>query len=356
MKSKAGSFLIYAIIIIVFISYTYHFSFGNRIERFPDLEQIAVIVNDNDPLSLEIAQYYQSARQIPLENIIHVNFKPGIDHLEPKLFNDIFRHVKAKTPQTVQGYVLTWLRPYRVGCMSITMAFATGYDSGFCPKKVVGIKCKIPRENPYYAQHGVTPWDDHKLRPTMLLAAETFELAKKLIDRGVSSDSLEPGGTAYLLSTSDKHRNIRAETYDEVKSDWYSQKLKIEIINQDFIKNKNDVMFYFTGKSQVKYLDTLEFLPGAVADHLTSFGGQMKNPDESGQMSSLRWLEAGATGSYGTIIEPCNFPMKFPAPELFLDFYLFGESLLFSYWKSVKWPSEGVFIGEPLASPYSVKK
>ncbi|NNJ90635.1 MAG: hypothetical protein HKP55_03070 [Gammaproteobacteria bacterium] len=70
----------------------------------------------------------------------------------------------------------------------------------------------------------------------------------------------------------------------------------------------------------------------------------------------MRWLESGATGSYGTIVEPCNFPMKFPDPDIFLDFYLFGESLLFSYWKSVKWPSEGLFIGEPLASPYAVKK
>jgi uncharacterized protein (TIGR03790 family) len=74
---------------------------------------------------------------------------------------------------------------------------------------------------------------------------------------------------------------------------------------------------------------------------------------ESRQMSSLRWLEAGATGSYGTVAEPCNFVEKFPRPNLVIDNYLNGETLLESYWKSVEWPGQGIFIGEPLATPFS---
>ena len=30
-----------------------------------------------------------------------------------------------------------------------------------------------------------------------------------------------------------------------------------------------------------------------------------------------------------------------------------GETLLEAYWKSVHWPGEGVFIGEPLARPFA---
>lgn len=70
-------------------------------------------------------------------------------------------------------------------------------------------------------------------------------------------------------------------------------------------------------------------------------------------MSSLRWLEAGATGSYGTVIEPCNFTEKFPNPRLLMAYYLRGASLIEAYWKSVAWPGEGLFIGEPLAAPFS---
>ena len=75
----------------------------------------------------------------------------------------------------------------------------------------------------------------------------------------------------------------------------------------------------------------------------------------SSQMSALRWLEAGSTGSYGTVIEPCNFPQKFPDPEVLMRRYLAGESLIEAYWKSVRWPGQGIFIGEPLARPYARK-
>jgi len=58
-------------------------------------------------------------------------------------------------------------------------------------------------------------------------------------------------------------------------------------------------------------------------------------------MSSLRWLEAGATGSYGTVVEPCNHPGKFPNPALAIDHYLRGQTLIESYWKSVSMPGQG---------------
>ena len=96
-------------------------------------------------------------------------------------------------------------------------------------------------------------------------------------------------------------------------------------------------------------LETLQFRPGAIADHLTSFGGDLT---WSGQMSSLRWLEAGATGSYGTVEEPCNFPQKFPHVPALMKAYLSGATLLESYWQSVFWPGQGIFIGEPLARPF----
>jgi hypothetical protein len=69
-------------------------------------------------------------------------------------------------------------------------------------------------------------------------------------------------------------------------------------------------------------------------------------------MSSLRWLEAGATGSYGTVVEPCNFLKKFPDPGVVIRRYLQGETLIEAYWKSVAWPGQGIFIGAPLARPF----
>jgi uncharacterized protein (TIGR03790 family) len=90
-------------------------------------------------------------------------------------------------------------------------------------------------------------------------------------------------------------------------------------------------------------------MPGAVADHLTSFGGDLLG---NGQMSVLRWLEAGATGSYGTVVEPCNLLEKFPHPAVLMTRYLRGETLIEAYWKSVLMPGQGIFVGEPLAAPF----
>ena len=129
-----------------------------------------------------------------------------------------------------------------------------------------------------------------------------------------------------------------------------SGRFKIHLEQRDAVQFRPDVMFYFTGKASVNAIDTNTFLPGAIADHLTSAGGKLT---DSRQMSSLRWLESGATGSYGAVTEPCNFVEKFPHPGIVIERYLNGETLLEAYWKSVKWPGQGVFIGEPLARPFA---
>jgi len=123
----------------------------------------------------------------------------------------------------------------------------------------------------------------------------------------------------------------------------------IKILNADAIKNKTDIMFYFTGQKKVKWVNENKYFPGAIADHLTSAGGQLFGVS---QMSVLQWIDAGVTGSYGTVVEPCNFLQKFPSPYIVMKKYLSGETLIEAYWKSVLMPGQGVFVGEPLASPF----
>jgi uncharacterized protein (TIGR03790 family) len=103
----------------------------------------------------------------------------------------------------------------------------------------------------------------------------------------------------------------------------------------------------------VEELARIGFRPGAVADHLTSSGGVLIGGD---QMSIVNWLRQGATGSYGSVSEPCNFPQKFPDPGIFFNHYLRGDTLLEAYWKSVAMPGQGLFIGEPLARPYGRRR
>lgn len=307
-------------------------------------DQLGVIVNDDDPDSVAVAAYYQEKRAIPAANLIHVRFKPGRSVLTRKEFATLKRRVDRKTPDTVQAFALTWAQPYRVDCMSITSAFAFGFDPAWC-----ATSCKPTQPSPYFNSSVTRPYAVYRMRPTMSLAAASVAEARKLIDRGVASDGSNPDGTAYLVSTTDRNRNVRAAGYASVRAMMQSV-MPTEIVETNALENRPDVMFYFTGLAQVAAIDSNRFLPGAIADHLTSAGGVLFG---GGQMSSLRWLEAGATGSYGAVVEPCNFPSKFPVPGIVMAHYLQGETLIEAYWKSVQMPGQGIFIGEPLARPFA---
>jgi uncharacterized protein (TIGR03790 family) len=263
--------------------------------------------------------------------------------LKHEEFDAIKAQVDRQTLPGVQAYALTWAAPYRVECMSITTAFAFGFDRAFCADG-----CKPTRTSPYFDSAASLPFKQLKLRPTMSIAAVSFERAKALIDRGLESDGSFPSGTAYLLSTSDKARNVRS-TWFPMVAQMFKSRLHVRLLREDALRDKTDVLFYFTGVAKVEALNTLRFVPGAIADHLTSTGGMLT---DSGQMSVLRWLETGATGSYGTVVEPCDMLQKFPHPAVVIDHYLRGETLIEAYWKSVAMPGQGIFVGEPLAAPF----
>ncbi|HHO68794.1 MAG TPA: TIGR03790 family protein [Gammaproteobacteria bacterium] len=304
---------------------------------------LGVVVNDDDPLSVRIADYYLRARGIPRRNLVHVRFRPA-----SKLSPDVFRRVRAEALRQahpgIQAWALTWALPYRVSCMSITSAFSFGFDRGWCSAS----QCAPTRRSPLFNADTPRPFSDLGVRPAMAIAATDFASARRLIDRGIAADGSDPDGTAWLVSTPDRARNVRAAGYAQVARQFRGW-LKVGVVEADAIRDRDDVLFYFTGRVQVPGLDTLRFLPGAIADHLTSAGGVL---DGTAQMSSLRWLEAGATGSYGTVVEPCNLPGKFPNPGLVMEHYTHGRTLLESYWAGVQQPGEGLFIGEPLAAPF----
>ncbi|MGF1569007.1 MAG: TIGR03790 family protein [Nodosilinea sp.] len=306
-------------------------------------QKLAIIVNLDDPLSRQIARYYQVRRGIPAANMIRIRFDPGQTVLPVEDFNTLWAQVQRQTPARVQAYALTWTQPYRVGCMSITAAFTFGFDPSFCAQG-----CQPTAASPYFNSDRPNPFDNLHIRPTMALAATSFGAASALIERGLAADGTQPLGTAYLMETSDSARNGRSQLYPETLAQ-LSPQFNIQVINDNQLNGRFDVMFYFTGLARVSAIDTNQYQPGAVADHLTSFGGQLT---DSSQMSSLHWLEAGATGSYGTVVEPCNFPQKFPHPGVLMAHYLAGDTLVEAYWKSVLWPGQGLFIGEPLARPF----
>jgi uncharacterized protein (TIGR03790 family) len=307
-----------------------------------DAAALGVVFNRRDPVSARVASYYADRRGIPARNLVGLEL-PDRARITRAEFARLHAELIRELPTSVQSLLLVWTRPYAVECMSVTTAFAAGYRDDFCMPG-----CARTRPSPLFDSEGWLPADTVGWLPAMLLPTDDEALARRIIDRGVQADGTAPAGTVYLVETQDRARNVRAAEYGDAAS-VDGNHVRIRVIATPVRKPHDDIIAYFTGISRVVELPLLRFRPGAVADHLTSFGGILEGHD---QMSVLDWLAQGATGSYGTVSEPCNLTGKFPDPALFLDHYLRGETLMEAYWKSVAMPGQGLFVGEPLARPY----
>ena len=306
-------------------------------------DNLAVIVNDEEENSVVIGELYRQARDIPEKNMVHVKIPNRPRKLTAAQFGVLKKQIDAQLGPQIQALLMVWTAPYAVECNAITAAMTLGFDAAQCEKT-----CEAGKPSAYFNSDASRPYTELGLRPSMLMPTESVEQAKQLIGRGVGSGFRIPAATAYYLVTSEGPRNSRARFFPP-NGRIEQKKLNLKTIQADSLDGARDVMIYQTGLARVGKLETLNFLPGALADHLTSVGGDLLGDT---QMSSLRWLEAGATASYGSVSEPCNYWQKFPHPTVLLKHYLSGETAIEAYWKSVAWPAQGVFIGEPLAAPY----
>lgn len=310
--------------------------------------QLGVVVNTSDPLSVAVADRYMQARGIPAEHRIEVSF-PVTGVMTVDNFTAAKAIVDARLDGGIQALALTWTNPYRVTCMSVTAAFAMGFDAGHCSTQ--GAPCAPTALVPTFDSRSHRLWDDYRILPTMMLAAADAGDAFALISRGVASDGTNPGGEGWFVRTSDAARSVRwpdfITTVNQLNDGGSVSARYVD--DAGSITGQSDVLFYLTGLASVPGIATNTYRPGAVCDHLTSFGGQVPS---SGQMSALRWLEAGCSASFGTVVEPCNFTSKFPQASVLMRHYFRGEPIVEAYWKSVYMPGEGLFIGEPLARPF----
>ncbi len=312
---------------------------------------LGLLINTADPYSVAVGEFYASQRGIPEANIARVTL-PIKASLSEAEFMALQAQVQEKLGPQVQALALAWNLPYAVECNSITSALAMGFQPEICKNS-----CGPSKVSPYFSYLGARPFSDLGLRPAMMLASRSVDDAKALIARGIDADQSLPSfasSNAFFVSTPDAARNVRATQFPPAThlKPWG---IDARRESSQALPVMPRTLLYMTGLVKVEGLASVDWLPGALADHLTSFGGQLDAVSPSGQMSVLDWLQSGATASYGTVSEPCNHRQKFPHPQLLLLFYMQGVTALEAYWHSVAWPGQGVFVGEPLAAPFAPK-
>jgi len=327
-------------------------------------QNLLLVVNDQSQESLWLGQVYRQLRDIPERNVCHIAVDPFAHDLSNASFQTtvvdrVRQHIADHgLSQQIDYILLSKDIPSRVNNNEGATAVLF---YGFKNAPLIG-PCSMPSNTySYYfraerALHHRDTYAGTNYYISMMLTASNFVEAISNVTIGAMADATAPAGTFYLLKPwGDPARNIRYQRFDNFDFHWRFKPNfpDYEYVPDNVAAGRTNVMGYMTGLPG--YPDwvyrTNVFLPGAMADHLTSYGGRLPVAP-LGQDNLWEWIRAGASASYGTVNEPCAYLEKFPDPMCF--FWLArGFTVGESYWMSVANPYQGLFAGDPLAAPYA---
>jgi len=209
-------------------------------------------------------------------------------------------------------------------------------------------------------------WDD-KNNPTFQPTGEVYMLSTMLAwtsGRGVSIrqaldvlrrsaavDGTQPRGTFYFMVNSDVRSTTRKWGFASAAARLKEMGHQAELVEGVLPKDRKDIVGLMAGSANFNFAQSGgRILPGAICEHLTSFGGQLS--DGSGQTLCTEFLQHGASGTSGTVTEPYALQTKFPSPFIHVH-YARGCSLAEAFYQSVQGPYQLIILGDPLCQPWA---
>jgi uncharacterized protein (TIGR03790 family) len=333
---------------------------------------VLVVANQNSSNSLQLANYYCERRHVPPQNYLRIDW-PGANVIwsnsdfNSVLLNPLLDTIARRGLTNQLDYVLLSMDiPYRLyqlgdaqssGMNSTTAALFYGFKSDYATPSYDPASCNLPdaSSNSYAGSEGVFRFALPSTAATnsflaMMLTSSNLLQAEAIVDQGVASDGTFPNLPVILAKSSDVFRNIRYQTFDNAI---FNTRLRGDYsmyrTNADWPYGYQGLLGFQIGV-QLFSIQPSTFGPGAIADSLTSYGGWILEPVD--HTTLLAFLTAGASGSYGTIVEPCAYLEKFPSPQVYF-YQARGFSLAECYYQSITNPYQGLLVGEPLAAPFA---
>jgi uncharacterized protein (TIGR03790 family) len=313
-----------------------------------------VVVNHASADSRELGNYYCERRQVPPENVLRIHW-PGTNTvwtsndfgsllLTPLLDMLATRQLTSQVDYVVLSMDIPFQTSFGSTVNSTTSALFYGLKSAGEP----GVT------NSYAASENVFRLSRPASAPgfsflTTMITAGTLGQAKALVDQGVAGDATLPTRPVVLAKSSDPVRNIRHFCFDNAILNVRIQGASILRTNTDSLLGQTGLLGCATGLEKFS-LSPDTFVPGAIGDSMTSFGGVIFGPNS--QTDLLEFIHAGAAGSYGTVAEPYTDTQKFPNSQVYF-YQARGFSLAESYYQSVNAPYLGLTVAEPLGAPFA---
>ena len=337
--------------------------------------EVLVLANRESPVSLEIARQYARLRQVPDANVVPLDlpWKEGSVPVEiaPADFTkEIWEPAnKALEDRGIKDHVLAWLYapgfPVRISGtppLSITgLTFLRNRrpDSEVIAKGTYASPLFAGPDNPGAAGFPAQSLDVQKAwlgkdmpLPAMMLGfigprGNTREEVLACMERGLRADGTRPEGTVYFVTNTDVRSLCRQWEILSSARELNAAGVKTVVTNA-LPEEANGIAGAMMGAADLDLKTPRKFLPGAMAEHLTSFGAAFES---GGQTKITEWIRAGATASAGTVTEPLALWTKFPHAR-FHAHSAAGCTILESFYQSIRCPLQILPLGEPLAAPW----
>lgn len=336
--------------------------------------EVLLVANARSASSVTMAEAYAALRGIPDANIVHVDVPLDLvkaDAMSPRQFTALIWDPANRVARErgIAGHIMAWAysTDFPV-CVRTTPAMSlTGVT--FVrnrlpdPKAVEAGNYASPlfggpegeRRRPHQPQSLDTfaEWlGDQMPLPAMVLGftqgkhGNTSEEVRDCLKRGAASDGTFPSGTVWYVQSGDVRSVCRA--WQQAPAVALLQGLGVRAqVAKGPLPPTPDVLGMQVGAAVVKP-DRYTYLPGAMAEHLTSVGAAF---NQNYQTTITAWIRAGATATAGTVTEPYALWPKFPNAHFFYN-YVSGCTMLESFAQAVRCPLQLLLLGEPLAAPY----
>ncbi len=351
-------------------------------------ENVLVIVDPTSQEGLQVANYYRQARGIPDRNIVYV--KPGARNYEAfsqfQLPAVLGTAANRQIGDHIDYLVVAPGSPFYVDAPNLIngnacsapvrrLAISAAYGLSSSTDGILGQAFSSTSRNQYhttddmpYAFSASSKWLNGSPSGSSSAAGyhlgfmlgytgqrgNTVDELIEMIDRSVAADGSNPQGTFYYMETEDVRSGPRVPHFSRAIASLQRLGASAEHIEAVLPDGRHDVLGLMTGLASPKIDDTdMTLIPGTYADHLTSFAGRF---DTSSQVKMSRWIPKGASGTAGTVEEPCAMrgnPGKFPHPHMFVWYYQ-GLSLGEALFRSIPWmPFQTLLYGDPLTRPFA---
>lgn len=368
-------------------------------------ENVLLVVNVNSADSKTIANHYVAIRDIPASNVVYVNWRggdegcqgpqfwskilrptldeigerrlgeqidyivysadiPWIVRLQPlfpdEKFSTAFRPIAATTGAT---FLWQYVRDKNPAIVAPVVNWYAAPDDG-----ENDIRCERLGQiesRGFRARYG---WDQAGQRTKDRTRGQSYFLSTMLgvtsgrgntvaeivryLHRAAEADGTRPSGTIYFLKNNDIRSQTRHDCYDGVVQQLLTLGVSARVVPGRIPQGANDVLGIMAGTAKFDFAQSgSRILPGAICEHLTSLGGDLRS--SAGQTPLTEFLRYGAAGASGTVTEPLALQYKFPLASLQLH-YARGCSLAESFYQSVAGPYQLLIVGDPLCQPWAV--